>query len=413
MAKVNLALRDHLCKVVEEAEPDVLRDLLDAMIHLLMNAEADTICGAQYGERSDERCNHRNGYRPRFLDTRLGTLQLSIPKLRRGSYYPEWLLEPRRRSERALISIVAECYVNGVSTRKVEHIARSMGIHRLSKSQVSEMTKSLDRQVEAFRSRPLSQGPYPYMWLDAVVVRCRELGRIVNVAVVVATAVNKDGQREILGLEIITSEDGAGWISFLRGLVARGLSGVQLVTSDAHEGLKNAIATVFPGATWQRCRAHFMRNLLCKVPKKAQPAVSALVRSIFAQTDKEQVAMQHRQVVDRLIGQFAEAANLLNDATAELLAFAHFPQRHWRQVWSNNPQERLNREIKRRTDVVGIFPNRPAIVRLVGAVLLEQNDEWAVARRYMSLGSLAKIVAIEKEHIIVDKEKTLSLPEAA
>jgi transposase-like protein len=262
MVESSVELQQHLCKALEIAQPDVLRSLLTTMIQTLMNAEADTLCGADYGQRSEERTNQRNGYRQRPLDTRMGTLDLAIPKLRQGSYYPQWLLEPRRRSERALVSVVAQCYVSGVSTRKVENIAQSLGIERLSKSQVSEMAKSLDEQVEAFRNRPLDQEAYPYVWLDAMVVRCREAGRIVNVAVVIATAVTREGHREVLGLDVITSEDGAGWTAFLRGLVARGLKGVKLVISDAHQGLKSAVGAVLPGAAWQRCRTHFMRNLL-------------------------------------------------------------------------------------------------------------------------------------------------------
>jgi putative transposase len=392
MAEVSVNVRNHVCKMLEEAEPDFLRNMLSSMIHLLMNAEADAVCGAEYGQRSTERTNQRNGYRSRKLDTRMGTLNLAIPRVRQGSYFPEWLLEPRRRAERALTNVIAECYVTGVSTRKVEHIAQALGIERLSKSQVSEMAKVLDEQVEAFRNRPLDQGPYPYLWLDALVVKSREAGRVVNVAVVIATAVTRDGQRTILGCDVVTSEDGAGWTAFLRSLVARGLSGVQLVVSDAHEGLKNAIATVLPGSSWQRCRTHFMRNLLCKVPKKAQPAVGALVRSIFTLTEVDEVNRQFAYAVERLGTQFPQASDLLANAESDLLAFTVFPQSHWRQIWSNNPQERLNREIRRRTDVVGIFPNRDAIIRLVGAVLAEQNDEWTIARRYMTLGTITQTI---------------------
>jgi len=413
MVESSVELQQHLCKALDIAQPDVLRSLLTTMIQTLMNAEADTLCGADYGQRSEERTNQRNGYRQRPLDTRMGTLDLAIPKLRQGSYYPQWLLEPRRRSERALVSVVAQCYVSGVSTRKVENIAQSLGIERLSKSQVSEMAKSLDEQVEAFRNRPLDQEAYPYVWLDAMVVRCREAGRIVNVAVVIATAVTREGHREVLGLDVITSEDGAGWTAFLRGLVARGLKGVKLVISDAHQGLKSAVGAVLPGAAWQRCRTHFMRNLLCKVPRKAQPAVATLVRSIFAQSDKEQVLAQHAQVVERLLPQFAEAANLLIDAGPDLLAFTDFPQKHWRQIWSNNPQERLNREIRRRTDVVGIFPNRMAIIRLVGSVLAEQNDEWAVSRRYMSLESIAEAIQGLQRTKSEELDDSPALPSAA
>ncbi len=392
MVQLSVEARNQLIKLVHEADGDVLRELLSTMIHALMNAEVDALCGARHGERSAQRVNYRNGYRKRPFDTRLGTLELAIPRVRRGSYLPQWLLEPRRRAERALVAVVAECYVTGVSTRKVESIAQSLGIHGLSKSQVSEMTKSLDAAVEAFRTRPLDQGPYPYVWLDALVVKSREMGRVVNVAVIVATAVNREGRKGILGLDVVTSEGGAGWEAFLRGLVARGLNGVQLVVSDAHEGLKNAVAKVLPGASWQRCRTHFMRNLLTRVPKRAQEPVAALVRSIFAQADAAETRAQHGRVVEQLAERFPEAAELLIAAEDEILAFAGFPKAHWRQIWSNNPQERLNREIRRRTDVVGIFPNRAAIVRLVGAVLVEQDEEWAVSRRYMSLASMDEVL---------------------
>ena len=255
------------------------------------------------------------------------------------------------------------------------------------------MARSLDEGVEAFRSRPLDQGPYTFVWMDALVLKCREDGRIAGVACVIATAVNGEGHREVLGLDVLTSEDGAGWTAFLRSLVARGLSGVQLVISDAHEGLvgrNGAIGAVLVGASWQRCRTHFMRNILAKVPKSAQPFVATMIRSIFAQPDAEQVALQLERVIEQLAERFPEAAQLLEEAGPDITAFASFPPEHWRQIWSNNPQERLNREIRRRTDVVGIFPNRAAIIRLVGAVLAEQHDEWAVARRYMSAESLAK-----------------------
>jgi transposase-like protein len=379
-------LRKHL----EAADTDLLREMVLGFVQALMSAEADAACGAALGERSAERVNQRNGYRERRLDTRVGSLELAIPKLRAGSYYPEWLLEPRRRGERALVAVVAECYVRGVSTRRVEGLVATLGIQSLSKSQVSELAKTLDEQVAAFRARPLDAGPYPYVWLDALAVKCREAGRIVNVACVVATGVNADGHREILGVDVLTSEDGAGWTGFLRDLVARGLAGVELVVSDAHTGLKEAIAAVLPGVSWQRCRTHFIRNLLCRVPKSAQGLVATLVRSIFAQPDAASTLTQHARIVEQLAERFPAAAELLADAGAELLAFTAFPKEHWRQVWSNNPQERLNREIRRRSDVVGIFPNRAAVIRLVGAVLAEQHDEWAVARRYMSAESLAK-----------------------
>jgi putative transposase len=277
-----------------------------------------------------------------------------------------------------------------VSTRRVEELVQAMGVDGISKSQVSELAKSLDGMVEAFRNRPLDAGPYPYVWLDALTQRCREGGRVVNVATVVATAVNADGHREILGLAVFTSEDGAAWTNFLRGLEARGLGGVRLVVSDSHPGLKAAIAAVLPGAAWQRCRVHFMWNLLSRVPKSAQDLVATLVRSIFAQPDQQAAWERHGQVVQQLQQRFPQAAELLAEAGTEILAYADLPKEHWRQIWSNNPQERLNKEIRRRTDVVGIFPNRAAVIRLVGAVLAEQNDEWLVARRYLGVESLTR-----------------------
>lgn len=379
-----------LGKLIQQADPDMIRTLLHQMVQMLMHAEADTLCGAGYRERSPDRSNKRNGYRLRDWDTRLGTIPLSIPKLRQGTYFPDWLLEPRRRSEKAMVSVVAEAYVLGVSTRKVERLAKSLGILSLSKSQASEMAKELDTMVEQFRSRPLDAGPYRYMWLDAVSISCREGGRVASVAVVIATAVNADGHREILGVDLFTTEDGAGWTQFLRSLVTRGLSGVLLVTSDAHKGLKAAIASVLPGTSWQRCRTHFMRNLLTRVPKKAQGFVGSVVRSIFSQGTPQDVWRQHAQVVEQLEPRCKAAADLLDEAAHEILSFTAFPKTIWRQIWSNNPQERLNREVKRRTDVVGIFPNRPAVIRLIGALLAEQNDEWVVARRYMSREVLAQ-----------------------
>lgn len=385
VAKESMPVREWIRKGFEEHGSDLLREMVAIFAQILMSADVDDACGAAYGSRSPERVNRRNGYRTRSWDTRVGSIELQVPKLREGSYFPDFLLEPRRRAERALVAVVAESYVNGVSTRKVDRVAKAMGIDRLSKSRVSEMAQSLDEMVEAFRNRPLQSGPYPFVWLDAMVVKSREEGRIVNVAVVQAIGVNAEGFREILGVDVITTEDGAGWLAFLRGLVSRGLSGVALVVSDAHEGLRNAIAATLPGAAWQRCRTHFMTNLLTRIPKAAQSAVATLVRSIFAQPDAETVLAQHAQVVEQLESRFPQAAQMLDEAGAELLAFTAFPKSVWRQIWSNNPLERQNKEIRRRTDVVGIFPNREAIIRLVGAVLAEQNDEWAITRRYMSL----------------------------
>jgi putative transposase len=394
MAEERMAGVEALHKLLESAAPDVLREILTEAVTKLMGLEVDALCGAGYGERSAERVNARNGYRSRPWDTRLGTIDLALPKLRQGTYFPGWLLEPRRRAERALVAVVAESYVLGVSTRKVEDLVQTLGIARLSKSQVSELAKSLNGMVASFRERPLDGGPYPYVWLDAVALRCREGGRTVHVAALIAVGVNAEGKREVLGLEVVTGEDGAGWLAFVRGLVARGLGGVQLAISDAHPGLRTALAATLPGAAWQRCRTHFMRNLLTKVPKSAQGLVATLVRTIFAQPDAELTRAQHARVVEQLEPRWPDAARLLADAVEDLLAFTASPKEHWRQIWSNNPQERLNRELKRRTDVVGIFPNRDAVVRLVGAVLAEQHDEWTVVRRYLTVDGLLKPVPV-------------------
>jgi transposase-like protein len=379
-----------LRKQLDGDESDLLREMVAEFARRLMAAEVDTVTGAGWGEVSPERVNHRNGFRQRPFDTRVGSVELAIPKLRRGSYFPEWLLDPRRRAEKALVAVVAECYVRGVSTRRVDGLVKTLGIESLSKSQVSRMAGELDEMVTQFRNRPLDAGPYTYVWMDALTQKVREGGRIINVAVVIAVGVNRDGHREILGLDVITTEDGAGWLAFLRGLVARGLAGTSLVVSDAHPGLVDAIASTLTGACWQRCRTHYMRNLLTRVPKSAQSMVATLVRTIFEQPDAASVWAQHGRVVDQLTERFPSAAEHLADAATDVLAFAGFPKEHWRQIWSNNPQERLNKELRRRTDVVGIFPNRDAVIRLVGAVLAEQHDEWAVARRYMAAEGLAK-----------------------
>jgi len=373
------------------ASPDLLRAMVQTFAEALMGADADALCGAPYGQPSAERVNYRNGYRQRRWDTRAGTIDLAIPKLRAGSNFPEWLLERRRRAEQALISVVATSYLLGVSTRRVEKLAETLGITSLSKSQVSELAKSLDASVEQFRSRPLDAGPYRFVQADAMTVRVREGGRTVLVHALVATGVNADGKREILGLEVTSSEDGAGWLAFFRGLVARGLSGVVLVTSDAHAGLIAAIQSTLPGASWQRCRTHYLRDLLTKVAKSSQPWVATLVRTIFDQPDAAEVRAQFDRVVSALEAKLPAAASHLGAAREDLLAFTAVPRETWRQVWSSNPQERLNRELRRRTDVVGIFPDRTAIIRLVGAVLMEQNDEWTEARRYMGLEILAKM----------------------
>ena len=380
-----------LRKQLEADDNDLLREMVRSFAEELMGAEADAICGAPYGQATPDRTNRRNGYRSRRWDTRTGSIDLKIPKLRAGSYFPDWLLDARTRSERAFIQVVTEAYVRGVSTRRVEGLVETLGITSLSKSQVSEMAASLDEMVTDFRDRPLDQGPYTYVWADALSMKVREGGRIVNIACLLAVGVNAEGHREILGVDLATAEDGAGWLAFFRSLVARGLSGVQLVISDDHTGLVDAIAATLPGASWQRCRTHYLRNLLTKVPKASGSMVATMVRTIFAQPSAKEVWAQHRRVVDHLhdVG-LIDAAEHLDAAASEILAFTGFPKAHWRQIWSNNPQERLNKEIRRRTNVVGIFPTRPSVIRLVGALLAEQHDEWAIARRYMSLESLAQ-----------------------
>ena len=373
----------------EDGDVDLARAMLQGFAEVLMSAQASAACGAAYGERTDERTNARNGYRNRDWDTRVGTIDLAVPKLRQGTYYPDWLLTPRRRAEQALVTVIGQAYVEGVSTRRVDDLVKAMGIDGISPSQVSRMAAELDTKVTEFRERTLDAGPYRYLWIDALTQKVREGGRVVNVSAVIATAVTFEGRREIIGFDIVTTEDTAAWTGFLRGLVARGLSGVELVISDAHGGIKAAIATVFGGASWQRCRTHFMANLAGKVPKASWPMIATLVRSIFEQPDRESTWNQLGDVVDRLTqAGFNDIAVVLLDAADDILAFSAFPPEHWPKIRSNNPQERLNKEIRRRTDVVGIFPNRAAVIRLVGALLAEQTDEWAITKRYMSAETL-------------------------
>ena len=385
MVKDSMDLLELLRKRGEDGDVDFLREALQVLVEGIMDAEVSARIGAEYGERSPDRLTHRNGYRTRAWDTRVGTMELRIPKLRDGSYFPS-LLEPRRRSERALLAVIQQAYIEGVSTRRVDDLVKALGCDGISKSQVSRICGKLDGVVDSFLGRPLDGGPYRYLWLDAMSQKVREEGRIVNVSVAVATAVNAEGRREIVGMDVGTSEDGAFWLSFLRSLSARGLRGVELVTSDAHGGLRDAIATVFAGASWQRCRTHFMTNLLTKVPRSAQPWVATMVRTIYQQPSAEEVYVQLERVVDQLRDRFPDASSMLAEAGVDVLAFTGFPGTHWKQVWSNNSQERLNKEIRRRTDVVGIFPNRAAVRRLIGAVLAEQHDEWVVGRRYLTPG---------------------------
>lgn len=391
-----------------QASPDLLRELLTLFINTLMSAEADAVCGAAYGTSSPDRTNRRNGYRGREFDTRAGTLDLAIPKLRSGTYFPEWLLERRKRAERALTSVIATCYLLGVSTRRMDKLVQSLGITGLSKSQVSEMAKDLDEHVEQFRTRSLADaGPFTFVAADALVLKVREGGRVVGVHALVATGVNADGHREILGLQVTTSEDGAGWLGFFRDLVARGLTGVKLVTSDAHAGLVAAIGATCEGASWQRCRTHYAANLMSITPKSSWPWVKALLHSIYDQPDAPSVHAQFDRVINALQDKLPAVADHLEAARADILAFTAFPKEIWRQIWSNNPNERLNREIRRRTDVVGIFPDRASIIRLVGAVLAEQHDEWAEGRRYLGLEVLARAQAVTTDETEATQDITL------
>ena len=379
-------LHEHLA----QASPDLLREMLTTFVNTLLSAEADTVCGAAYGASSPERVNQRNGYRHRDFDTRAGTLDVAIPKLRTGTYFPEWLLERRRRAESALTSVVATCYLLGVSTRRMDKLVQSLGITGLSRSQVSTMATDLDEHVESFRTRPLDAGPYTFVAADALTMKVREGGRVVKVAVMVATGVNADGHREILGVQVATAESGAGWLTFFRDLVARGLAGVRLVTSDAHAGLVEAIGATLPGASWQRCRTHYAANLMALTPKASWPAVKAMLHSVYDQPDTASVQAQFDKLLQMVEAQLPAVHAHLDEARVDILAFTTFPKGLWRQIWSNNPNERLNREIRRRTDVVGIFPDRTSLIRLVGAVLAEQHDEWAEGRRYLGLDVLAK-----------------------
>jgi putative transposase len=386
----SIDLPEFVAEHLRRAEPDLLRNLLQTFVEALMSAEADAVCGADYGTRSSERMNSRNGYRAREWDTRAGTIEVAIPKLRTGSYFPDWLLERRKRAERAMVSVVATSYLLEVSTRRMEKLVEQLGITRLSKSQVSVMAKELDEHVESFRTRPLDQGPYTFVAADALTMKVREGGRVVNTHVLVATGVNADGHREVLGVDIVSAEDGAGWLGFFRGLVARGLSGTALVTSDAHPGLVAAIGATLPGAAWQRCRTHYAANLMSVTPKSSWGWVKALLHSVYDQPDADAVHAQFDRIVEALADKLPAVAEHLETARADILAFTVFPKEIWRQIWSNNPSERLNREIRRRTDVVGIFPDRGSAIRLIGAVLAEQHDEWTEGRRYLGLDVLAR-----------------------
>jgi transposase-like protein len=398
MANLRMTLLDLLNKDEQGADPSFLRDGVRLLAQELMDAEVTQLAGAGLHERSENRLTYRNGYREREWDTRVGTVDLQIPKLRQGAYFPS-LLEPRRRHERALLAVVQEAYVHGVSTRAVDSLAEALGLKGISKDQVSRICKELDGQVTAFRTRQLD-AEYPYLMLDATFEKVRENGRVISMAVLIATGVKATGEREVVGVDVGPAEDLEFWRAFLRQLVSRGLSGVRLVTSDSHLGLKQAVAEVLVGATWQRCRVHFMRNALATVPKLAQQMAAATLRTIFAQADADSARDTLERVCRLFEKRYPQLVACLRDAETDVLAYYGFPVEHRRQIWSTNSLERLNREVGRRCEVVGIFPNRAALLRLAGAVLEEQNDEWAVGRRYFSTESMNKLFQPSNEEVV-------------
>jgi len=398
MANLRMTLLDLLNKDEQGADPGFLRDGVRLLAQEQMDAEVTQLAGAGLHERSENRLTYRNGYREREWDTRVGTVDLQIPKLRQGAYFPS-LLEPRRRHERALLAVVQEAYVHGVSTRAVDSLAEALGLKGISKDQVSRICKELDGQVTAFRTRRLD-AEYPYLMLDATFEKVRENGRVISMAVLIATGVKATGEREVVGVDVGPAEDLEFWKAFLRQLVSRGLGGVRLVTSDPHLGLKQAVAEVLVGATWQRCRVHFMRNALATVPKLAQQMVAATLRTIFAQPDADSAHQTVERVCRLFETRYPQLVACLREAETDVLAYYGFPIEHRRQIWSTNSLERLNREVGRRCEVVGIFPNRASLLRLAGAILEEQNDEWAVGRRYFSTESMNKLFQPSNEEVV-------------
>lgn len=394
MATPRMDITSFVGKLLEEDDVDLLREGVRVLAQAVMETEVSGQIGAAPYERSGARTAYRNGYRTRTWATRVGTIELKIPKVSSGSYFPS-LLEPRRRAEKALHAVIVEAYVKGVSTRKVDDLVRALGIDGISRSEISRICKVLDEEVKTFLSRPI-EGEHPYIWLDATFHKVRQAGRVTSVATVVAIGVSVTGERHILGAQVGQSEDHQFWVSFLRQLIKRGLKGVRLVISDAHEGLRQAIAKILVGATWQRCRVHFMRNLLSTVPKGAQDTVAAVVRSIFSAPDHHSAMTQLKDVARMLEPRFPQASELLQDAAEDVLAHMHFPREHRRRLHSTNPIERLHKEVKRRTRVVGIFPTLDSLMRMVGTLLSEQDDEWQVSdRRYFSIGSMTKVDEFE------------------
>jgi transposase-like protein len=406
MANPTMTLLEYLRKVGVDLEGDFLSQGTQLLAQLAIELEAEQQIGAGRYERSPDRTTYRNGHRDRVWETRVGEIPLRIPKLREGQYFPS-LLEPRRRAEKALLAVVQAAYVQGVSTRKVDELLQALGLTGIDKSKVSRICRELDEFVEAFRNRPL-EGSYPYLWLDALYLKVRQDHRIVSQALIVAIAVRDTGDREILGISLGQSEEYAFWLDFLRGLVRRGLKGVQLVTSDAHEGLKAAVEQVLAGSTWQRCRVHFMRNVLAHIPKGSKSVVAAALRTIFAQPDRAAATQQLREVVKAMASRWPRGADVVARAEEEVLAYMAFPVEHWTRIYSTNPLERLNEEVKRRTNVVGVFPDEASVLRLVGSVLIEVWDDWQVGKRYFSQESMARLNNPEALLVVEPQPLTLA-----
>jgi len=413
MTDPTIALKKYLYNHGMNKDADFLRQGVELLSQLLMEVEVEQQVGAKKHERTGKRSNYRNGYRQRSWETRVGEIELAIPKLRKGSYYPS-LLEPRRPAEKALLAVVQEAYLKGVSTRKVDDLLKALGLTGIDKSKVSRICKELDQAVEQFRQRQLQEN-YPYVWLDALYLKVRQNHRVVSLAMVIAVGVDNQGERHLLGFDLGGSEDEAFWLAFLRSLVKRGLKRVQLVISDANEGLKKALNQVFVGASWQRCRVHFMRNLLARIPHRDKKAVADAVRLIFDQPSRQSAEGQLRQLVEKMNPTYPKAATLLLEAELDILAYKSFPNKHWRRIHSTNLVERLNKEVKRRTKVVGVFPDQPAVIRLVGTLLMETDDDWrATQRRYFSLESMQLVTDPDKLHLyesssfLVDLTSTIS-----
>jgi len=409
MTERNVELLERLGNAMEAGHGDMLRVVLAEALKTVMEFEVGELCGAEHGERSLSRINQRNGYRARPLETRLGTVELQVPKMRRGSYFPSFL-EPRRRWEKAFVNVVSEAYVQGVSTRSVENLVEAMGAKGMSRSEVSRMSRVLDEQVAAFRERALGEKAMPYVWFDALYTKVREAGRVVSRAVLIAIGVNEDGEREVLGVSVAEKEMESSWRAFMRGLVTRGLRGIRLAISDAHEGLKAGIRAVFNGVTWQRCYVHFIRNVLDKVPKTAQGFVAAAMRNIFHQSSYEHAKEAMDKALEAMEQKWPRAAALAQRAEEDVLAYFSFPQAHWRQIRSTNPLERLNKELRRRERAVGIFPTRESVLRLLGMMLVEQDDEWKVGRRYFSTTSMAQLQVQALEDELSSANRKLSAP---